>query len=93
MGINTVINRSVNKGDGIMKLKYLLLIFLLIGQASALTITPAGDTHVVIEPGTTYNFSYTVDGPTTTNEFYSDWFDINGMTEEYYSLSNDNKES
>lgn len=70
MGFTAVINRSVNKGDGIMKLKYLLLIFLLIGQASALTITPAGDTHVVIEPGTTYNFSYTVDGPITTSYFY-----------------------
>lgn len=72
MGINTVIDRPVHKGDGVMKLKYLLFLFLLIGQASALTITPVGDTHVVIAPGTTYNFSYNSDGTITSSEFYLD---------------------
>lgn len=55
-----------------MKLKYILFLFLLIAPASALTITPTGDTHVVIAPGTTYNFSFTVDGATTSTEFYLD---------------------
>ncbi len=45
-------------------MKRLLTIFILIFlifPASAITITPTGDTHVVIAPGTEYNFSFTVD--------------------------------
>lgn len=55
-----------------MKFEYLFILLFLINPVSALTITPDGPTHVVIEPGTTYNFSYTADGVTTLSEFYLD---------------------
>lgn len=55
-----------------MRMKYLFILLFLINPVSALTITPDGDTHVVIEPGTTWNFSYTADGATTLSEFYLD---------------------
>lgn len=70
MGINTVIDRPVHKGDGMMRLKYIFILLFLISPAAALTVTPDGPTHVVIEPGTTYHFSYTADGPITTSYFY-----------------------
>lgn len=65
-----------------MKLKYILILFLLIGQASALTISTDGPTHVVIAPGKTYNFSFTVDGATTSTEFYLDG--VQTITGNYY---------
>jgi len=40
--------------------------------ASAITITPAGDTHVVIAPDTTYNFSYTATDGILASAFYLD---------------------
>ena len=40
--------------------------------ASAITITPAGDTHVVIAPSTTYKFSFTTDTTITSSTFYLD---------------------
>ncbi len=66
-----------------MKLKIILfvsLFCLLTGQASAVTITPTGDTHVVIAPGTTYNFGFTTDEPTLISYFYLDG-------EEYLTLA------
>lgn len=73
MGIYPVPCKSLDQGDGIMKRGLiLLLLFILMGPASAFTITPDGPTHVVIAPGTTYNFSYTADDQISGSLFYFD---------------------
>ena len=52
-----------------------ILIFLIV-PASAITITPTGDTHIVITPGTTCYFNFTSVPPITSSTFYLDGSEI-----------------
>lgn len=49
---------------------FILIFSLLVGQAGALTITPVGDTHVVLQPSTLHTFAFTSDTPITGSVFY-----------------------
>lgn len=51
---------------------FILTLFLFVCPASALTITPVGDTHVVLQPGTVHTFEFASDDPITGSTFYLD---------------------